>query len=163
MSVHHSKPSIAELIPHEPPMRMVDAIIAYDAEQLWAEVTLTENSMFARRQGIRACFGLEYLAQTSAAFFTLQATEDSPPRQGMLIASRRFESRQSHYPLHSHLLLHVQLTSPVPPDSHQSALVKFRGEIYLADPSMPALTTIPELSRLSAETALTVADLSVYL
>jgi hypothetical protein len=144
-------------------MRMVDAIVAYDAEQLWAEVTLTESSTFMRKQGVRACVGLEYLAQASAAFFTLQATEDTAPKQGMLIACRRFESSQSYYRLDSHLLLHVSLTSAVPPDSHRSALVKFRGEIYLADPSMPALTTIPELSGLSTKTALTVADLSVYL
>lgn len=172
-----SLPDISTLLPQQASMRLLDAVIDYNTTQLWAEVTPLSSSIFAGTTGVHACIGLEYLAQASAAFFTLQATEaQSPqlnanpkaepkakPKEGMLIASRRFTTKMAIYPFAQRLLLRVRLTSALPPNTAGRGLVKFQGEIFIPSSTLPPLPGPAQLAELALADAVTMADLSVYL
>lgn len=155
-------PPVAELIPHGPPMRLIDQILHSGTDVLWAATTPQRDSMFAHSAGMPACIGLEYLAQTAAAFFTLQAGEEpGEPRQGMLIACRDFQCKQPYFAHRVRLLLRVELQSNIHAAGRGHGLVKFHGEIFVAPESMPATPDITDLAE--AADPLTVANLSVYL
>jgi len=155
--------SAEALIPHQPPMRLLDEVLAHNERNPWAHTEVARQSPFASDCGVRACVGLEYLAQAAAAFFTLQDDDGDSPRQGMLIACRRFTTAQAFFPPASHLLLKVSLTSPLPPNPGASALVKFKGEIHVLQPNTAMPTSAAECVRVAAAEAITLADLSVYL
>ncbi len=156
-------------------MQLIDGILSSNATELWAETTPAGGAPFATRHGVRACAGLEYLAQAAAAFFTLLAQPGAPPRQGMLVACRRYHTLQPHYAFQQQLLLRVQLASQFSPDTPSARLVKFNGSIYLAPSRLQA---VPEeeargearreelnsiLADIKTHTAVSAADLSVYL
>lgn len=154
--------SAATLLPHQPPMRLIDEIVAWDEQQICA-LADPAASPFADEHGLPACFGLELMAQTAAAFFTLQAGAGATPRQGMLIASRQFHTDLAHYPVHSHLLIHARLNSALPTDESKAALVKFTARIALCEnkDSIPALQA--RLLKIEDAPIVSAADLSVYL
>ena len=159
-------PPIEDLIPHKPPVRLLDAITAVSESGLNARASITrpcantqnQNSAFWTRQGLPACTGLEYLGQAAAAFFSmleLQATHGSqpksPPAPGMLIASRSYSCVAGYFPQECTLDVAVTLTSPVGP----SGLVKFSGSISLSDS--------PDFSAGVSAGVFAQGDLSVYL
>ncbi len=152
--------AIAELLPHQPPMRLIDAILSHDGEGVWATRDIRPDSSFVGAHGLRACFGLELVAQAAAALLTLVSHESGPPRQGMLIASRSFESNLSYYPLHARLLILARLDSPLPTDDQTSSLVKFAGEIRVFEQSSEIPSLLDELASTDIATR---ASLSVYL
>ena len=154
--------TVAELLPHQPPMRWLDQILAFDAQQVCA-LTTVQTLPVLGAQGLHACFGLELMAQTAAAFFTLQTTDNGPPRQGMLIACRQFTTQVAAYPVDSRLVIHVRLTSPLPHDASSPALVKFDGQIAVFDDADAIPTTDNELFSIDANDVATQATLSVYL
>ena len=154
--------SVAELLPHQPPMRLLDRILAFDTRQVCA-VTAINTLPFRSPQGLHACYGLELMAQTAAAFFTLHTTQDAPPRQGMLIACRQFSTRIAHYPVDSCLVIHARLASALPNDATSPALVKFDGQIAVFDAPDAIPTADNELFGLDAKDVVTQATLSVYL
>ncbi len=143
-------------------MRWLDQILAFDAQQVCALATVQTLPVLGA-QGLHACFGLELMAQTAAAFFTLQTKDNAPPRQGMLIACRQFTTQIAHYPVDSRLIIHARLASAMPHDASSPALVKFDGQIVVFhDPdAIPA--TGNELFSLDANDVATQATLSVYL
>ena len=61
-------PDIRSLIPHSDAMVLVDRVIAVDEESLCAEVRIRPDSLFCMANGVGAWIGLEYMAQTIAAF-----------------------------------------------------------------------------------------------
>lgn len=160
-------------------MQLLDQILAVDDNCLWASATTTKP--------VSSCWGIEYLGQATAAFFTLiqlramqtqatlDATNNSPvePTAGMLIGSRRYQAHQPQFKANSLLLMQVTPRSKLTGKSTNLGLVKFQGSLWRADPetfSQLALSTPP--SRLPYDTAtlaalsselLVEADLSVYI
>jgi len=152
----------AQLLPHQPPMRLIEHVLAYDDRQLWA-TTAVAQIPFTLDGELRACYGLELMAQTAAAYFTLRAGSDAQPRQGMLIACRKFDTAKAAYPAAATLLIHAQLQSSLPTNAGSSALVKFGGTIRVID-AADALPVEPEqLSALSSRNIVSTASLSVYI
>ncbi len=163
MTDHQAKlPSLNTLIPHQPPMRLIDQVLAFDEHQVWATVNPSEDCIFATPAGIPACLGLEYLAQTAAAFFSLQASTDRPPRAGKLVACQKLITRQAYFAFLQPLLLRVTLTSRLPPVVTQQALVKFAGAVFPAPTALPKPGLPEQLADMVGEPICT-AELSVYL
>jgi predicted hotdog family 3-hydroxylacyl-ACP dehydratase len=158
---------VANLIPHGPPMRLIDRVLLSTPDSLWADVIPKPDSLFAGPAGVHAIIGLEYLAQASAAFFTLidspTDASSSGPRQGMLIACRQYHAQQPYFAIERRLLLRVSLDSSIQSAAAGHGLVKFRGEIFAAPDSMSVSPDSAELSNAARTEALTVASLSVYL
>lgn len=86
-------PPIAELMPHEGPMCLLDRLIAAEDERLVAEVVVGDRDLFARDGEVGAWVGVEYMAQAVAAWAGWQGRQrGQPPRIGFLLGTRRYRS-----------------------------------------------------------------------
>lgn len=131
-------PPIEELLPHQPPMRLLDEVVAADAQGLWATVELRPDSPFVVNGRVRTLVALEYLAQAAAAWFAWRARQhaDAAVRAGMLIACSRLDSRGSHFETGQHLWLLVEPVSRLP--AVGSGMVKFRGQVFVRPAAGPS-------------------------
>jgi predicted hotdog family 3-hydroxylacyl-ACP dehydratase len=104
-----SWPDIRSLIPHSGAMVLLDRVIAVSEESLCAEVCIRPDSLFCSASGVGAWVGLEYMAQTIAAFAGYRAYlrgEDVKP--GFLLGARRYECTLPMFSLGSLLAVHVR-------------------------------------------------------
>jgi predicted hotdog family 3-hydroxylacyl-ACP dehydratase len=82
-------PEIAELVAHQPPMRLLDKMVDAKESSVTCEVTLHSGSIFVQRGYTRAVVSLEYMAQCVAVYAgyrRLQAGGKS--RIGYLVSAR---------------------------------------------------------------------------
>jgi predicted hotdog family 3-hydroxylacyl-ACP dehydratase len=84
-------PLIAELVPHAGPMCLLDRLLAAEGERLSAEVIVPAQGLFSHDGGTGGWVGIEYMAQTVAAWAGWQARQlGQPPRIGLLLGTRRY-------------------------------------------------------------------------
>ena len=90
---------ITEVIPHSGKMCLLDRVIVYGNDWLKAEVTITPSSMFVEDEGVPALVGLEYLAQTVAAYSGVIArnTLSNGPKIGFLLGTRKYECSAAYF------------------------------------------------------------------
>jgi predicted hotdog family 3-hydroxylacyl-ACP dehydratase len=82
-------PPIAELVPHRPPMLLLDRVLSYDGECVICETVLEANSPFADQGQVPAVVGIEYMAQAIAAGAGLSARDKGEAaRMGFLLGCR---------------------------------------------------------------------------
>jgi predicted hotdog family 3-hydroxylacyl-ACP dehydratase len=86
-------PTVGELVPHRPPMLLVDRVIAHGDNVIVCEVEVKADSLFTierdGRREVPAVVGIEYMAQTVATFAGLSARKERrAPRIGFLIGCR---------------------------------------------------------------------------
>ena len=86
--------SIVELLPHEPPMVLLDSVIGWQQGKLHAAVEIRPDSPFFHAgRGVPAHVGIEYMAQTCGAFAGLEAHRSGQPvRLGFLLGTRRYQA-----------------------------------------------------------------------
>lgn len=97
-----SLPNIADLIPHAAPMILVDKLIAVDQQSIHTQVSIKADELFfnAESQSVPGYVGIEYMAQSIAAWSGFQAKQKGePPSVGFLLGSRRYHSECSGFPL----------------------------------------------------------------
>lgn len=92
-AVREAMPAVGELVPHRPPMLLVDRVIAHGDNVIVCEVEVKADSLFTvehdGRREVPAVVGLEYMAQTVATFAGLSARKERrAPRIGFLIGCR---------------------------------------------------------------------------
>jgi len=61
-------PPIEQLLPHRPPMILIDRMIEATDTASMCEVTIGPQTLFIEPEGVPAFVGLEYMAQTVAAY-----------------------------------------------------------------------------------------------
>jgi predicted hotdog family 3-hydroxylacyl-ACP dehydratase len=61
-------PPIEQLVPHRPPMILIDRMIDATDTASTCEVTITPQTLFIESAGVPAFVGLEYMAQAVAAY-----------------------------------------------------------------------------------------------
>jgi predicted hotdog family 3-hydroxylacyl-ACP dehydratase len=91
---------IEDLVPHSPPMVLIDKIVSFSDTKLCAEVHITSASQFfdANLKGVPVWFGLEYMAQSIAALAGIHAKVKSQAvKLGFLLGSRRYNIIQDHF------------------------------------------------------------------
>lgn len=83
-------PSVEDVVPHRPPMLLLDRLVAWDGERVLCEVRIGEGTRFLAADAmVPAVVGLEYMAQAVAAFAGLKArAAGGEPRLGFLIGCR---------------------------------------------------------------------------
>jgi predicted hotdog family 3-hydroxylacyl-ACP dehydratase len=85
-------PDIRSLIPQSGAMVLLDRVIAVDEESLCAEVRIRPDSLFCAADGVGAWVGLEYMAQTIAAFAGYTAyLRAEAVKPGFLLGARRYQ------------------------------------------------------------------------
>jgi predicted hotdog family 3-hydroxylacyl-ACP dehydratase len=101
-------PSIAALLPHRPPMILLDEAIAWDGACLTAAVTIRRSSLFCETDGVPGYVGIEYMAQTCAAFAGAEAlAAGKPVRIGYLLGTRAYRIDQPWFRIGDRLTILV--------------------------------------------------------
>jgi predicted hotdog family 3-hydroxylacyl-ACP dehydratase len=102
-------PDIRSLIPQSGAMVLLDRVIAVDEESLCAEVRIRPDSLFCAASGVGAWVGLEYMAQTIAAFAGYTAyLRGEAVRPGFLLGARRYECTLPMFSPGNLLRVHVR-------------------------------------------------------
>lgn len=84
---------LEQFVPHRGAMSLLTRLISVDADTALAEVDITPVSLFARDDGVPAWVGIEYMAQTIAAWAGGRARRaGNPPAIGYLLGSRRYSA-----------------------------------------------------------------------
>ena len=91
-----------ELLPHRPPMVLIDAVESFDAaaKRLTARVTIGENQMFFDGQGVPNWVAIEYMAQTAAAlvgYYDRHVAPGQPVRPGLLLGTRKLDLKLERF------------------------------------------------------------------
>jgi predicted hotdog family 3-hydroxylacyl-ACP dehydratase len=99
---------IESYIPHRGGMRLIDRVLEIDDEHVVAEVDVPFDGLFVRDGRVPSWIGIEYMAQTVAAWATHNArSQGGGPRAGLLLGSRRYEVNCDGFP--SGALLRIEV------------------------------------------------------
>ncbi len=93
---------IASLLPHRPPMVLIDGVEAFDpaAKRVVVSVKIDDSNPFFSDGGVPSWVAIEYMAQASAALVGLRDRSREPdcaPRVGMLLGTRRMDVGLSRF------------------------------------------------------------------
>ena len=106
-----TKYTVEELIPHSPPMVLLDRILHYDSMNLIAEITIKTDCKFydAAVKGVPSWVGIEYMAQAISALAGLRAKEKNEGiRIGFLLGTRKLLLQQKVLLADSCYQIHVK-------------------------------------------------------
>ena len=82
-----------EWVPHRGPMSLLDRVEHCDASSIVATLRVPADGLFGGPDGVPAWVGIEYMAQTVAAWSGARARAGGgSPRIGYLLGSRRYEA-----------------------------------------------------------------------
>ena len=89
-------PAILELIPHRPPMLLIQTLESVTATQACASLIVAKNSaFFVPGQGVPAWVGIEYMGQTAALIAGYQQQQGHlEPHLGLLLGTRKYRTTQ---------------------------------------------------------------------
>ena len=100
---------VRELLPHDPPMVLLDRVISCEESSLVAEVVVKPESMFCNESGVPAWVGIEYMAQSVAAHAGAMARQrGGAPVIGYLLGTRSYKSAVSEFPIGASLTIVVE-------------------------------------------------------
>jgi predicted hotdog family 3-hydroxylacyl-ACP dehydratase len=84
---------IAELLPHRPPMILLDRLLLHGPGFLEAGVCIRPDSPFVRDGHVPAWVGVEYMAQACACFAGMEArARGEAARVGFLLGTREYRT-----------------------------------------------------------------------
>ena len=123
---------VTALIPHRPPMQLLTRILLSSADDIWSRIELDQQATFVSDGAVSAVITLEYMAQTAAAFFSLQSPADTGvgPRPGMLIGCPSLDCKIASINVPTALAVQVSRASALPQTPDASALVRFTGKVF---------------------------------
>jgi 3-oxoacyl-[acyl-carrier-protein] synthase-1 len=103
-----SFPDIAQLVPHDGRMVLLERVIHVDQATLHAELTIGPDTMFFDGAGVGSWIGIEYMAQAIAAHAGFQARQrGAAVKVGFLLGSRRYQCSVPAFTLGTVLHVHI--------------------------------------------------------
>ncbi len=89
--------SPAELLPHAPPMVLLDTVLEWNDDGVTVGLTVrADDRFFQSGRGIPAHLGIEWMAQACGVFSGLKArSEGRPISLGLLLGTRDFRAARS--------------------------------------------------------------------
>ena len=100
---------VSELLPHDPPMVLLDRAVSYTESELVAEVDIRPDSVLCEADGVPGWVGIEYMAQAVAAHAGFQGRlAGEPPKIGYLLGTRSYQSSLAVFPLGVTLKVHIE-------------------------------------------------------
>lgn len=101
---------IHDLLPHKPPMVLLDHVLGWDEDALDAEIKIRPGIPFYREgSGVPAHVGIEYMAQACGAYVGLEAKLAlQPVRLGFLLGTRHYRATTAYFGDGERLAVHVQ-------------------------------------------------------
>ena len=101
-------PPLEYLLPHRPPMILLDRLVESNGPASACEVTIGPHSMFVEAAGVPAFVGIEYMAQAVAAHGGYQAYQaDEPIGLGLLLGTRQLKLYCQYFELGQTLRIQV--------------------------------------------------------
>ncbi len=91
----HKMPPVAELLPHQAPMILIDRVLDAGEEHVYCQLEVTPSHTFfdADSRAIPGWVGIELMAQTVATWSGFRARQQGEqPPIGFLLGSRRYQS-----------------------------------------------------------------------
>lgn len=84
-------PPIVELVPHRPPMLLLERVLSFGADRVVCGACPGPDCIFVRGGALPGVITLEYMAQAAAACLALARPDERAARaRGLLVAVRRF-------------------------------------------------------------------------
>jgi len=100
---------VADVIPHTGDMVLLDRIIDYDDQGLTAELVVRGDGLLGDDQAVPAWAGIEYMAQTIAAYVGIKARQANEPiRMGFLLGTRRYSSNVAAFKVGATLTIRAE-------------------------------------------------------
>jgi 3-hydroxymyristoyl/3-hydroxydecanoyl-(acyl carrier protein) dehydratase len=127
-------PPMDALIPHRPPMRLVEEFLSEAEDGATCVARIVEGCGFAQGTAAPAIATLEAAAQTAAAWEALRrsrAASGGEPRIGYLVSVRDVVLDRATVPVDTALHATVRLDAHAPPLSHYVVSVAVLGRIAL--------------------------------
>ena len=107
-AVVQTYPPIASVLPHEPPMVLLDEITELSESHIVATLRIGPTSLFLRNNKIRSIVSLEYMAQAVAAYAGLQRQKaGEAPRIGYIIGVPSMELLVDNFEIGDRLEVHA--------------------------------------------------------
>lgn len=105
-----SYPPIEELIPHAPPMVLIEELCDWAPGAASCALTVRERAPFVSARGtVESAVCVEYMAQTVAACLGYEALQGGAGvRVGMIIACKRFRAHAGALRVGDRLLIHAR-------------------------------------------------------
>lgn len=89
---------VADLLPHAPPMLLLDEALVCEAEYAAAAVTIRAGHPFAQPDGVPAHVGIEFMAQTCGLWAGGMAKrQGGAVRLGFLLGTRRYKAVRPYF------------------------------------------------------------------
>ncbi len=89
---------IDDLLPHAGPMVLLDEVTAVSEDSLSARLTVRADGLFDNAEVVPALLGIEYMAQTVAAWAGYHAQRRGEPvRPGLLLGAREYHSSTAEF------------------------------------------------------------------
>jgi 3-oxoacyl-[acyl-carrier-protein] synthase-1 len=83
---------ITEFLPHNDPMILIERVVAFQDDFIHCQTTIHPHSPFCENGIVESYIGIEYMAQTVAAWNGIMAKRQcKKPKIGFLLGSRRLE------------------------------------------------------------------------
>ncbi|MEB8432443.1 hypothetical protein OO007_09430 [Cocleimonas sp. KMM 6892] len=100
-------PEILTLIPHRPPMLLINRILEVGEKQSSAEVFIDKKTPFYEKGlGVPATIGLEFMGQTAALIAGNQVIKNpADAKLGFLLGTRKYQSTLSYFKENSVLVV----------------------------------------------------------
>ncbi len=104
-------PPLENLVPHRPPLLLLDEVLAWDPEGCAATARVDPGAWYAAPDGsMPAWFGIELMAQTISAYSGgRRAGTGAPPRLGYLLGTRSYRCALPAFPPGERLEIQVRV------------------------------------------------------
>ena len=101
--------NIAELLPHDGKMVLLDQVVEYDHQSLVATTVVRDDGLFGDGKTVPAWLGIEYMAQTIAAQGGMMCYLAGKPIQlGFLLGTRRYVCNIANFKVGELLTVRVE-------------------------------------------------------
>ena len=122
-------PPIAELLPHGPPMILLDRLMAADADGVVADLLVRPDLPLCRDGGLPAHAGLELMAQAIGAYAGLRAHRAGAlVKPGFLLGTRRYRSSCDRFELGQRLQIEVRRSYDDGEMANFDCLIRIAGQ-----------------------------------
>lgn len=136
---------LEDVMPHRAPLLLVDEVISYDEQQLTAAVVISETSYGYRNGGVPSWFGVEYMAQSIAAYNGLvHSVPGVKPQVGFLVGVRNYDVEVEKFVLDSRLEIIVHLNVIIENSGVFDCEIRINGE-SVATAKVTTYKPTPEL------------------
>ena len=99
--------SVNDLLPHAPPMVLLDEVLSWEQGQVSTALTIRpESPFFSPDSYVPSYVGLEYMAQTCGIYAGIEAkNQKQPVRLGFLLGTRNFNATTDRFLLGDRLVI----------------------------------------------------------